>query len=166
MARFQTGYRWVNGCRRCLWHPGDCAERQWSRFNAGDAAMAAGDLCQLSLLVVAIAVASPCISLSSKNATCSVVDTHAPFFESVFFAPKCCLSVIKRCILNTSFNHHIREMSYVPIYASRQTGKQRSTPFHQRECSGGTALHHNTQRQAFSTTLRDGRHQTYYGFAE
>lgn len=38
-----------------------------------------------------------------------------PLLRERFFCPKRCLPAIKRCILNTSFNHHIREMSYVPL---------------------------------------------------
>ncbi len=36
---------------------------------------------------------------------------------------------------------------------------KRSTPFHQRECSGGTALSSQHSGRRFRTTLRDGRHR-------
>lgn len=46
MARFPDWLPLGNGCHRCLWHP-VIAPTPVVVFNAGDAAMAVGDLCRL-----------------------------------------------------------------------------------------------------------------------
>lgn len=90
---------------------GDCAERQWSFLTLEMPQWLLGIFAAYLVVAIAVVIAQAFKPKKTRPVR-SLIHT---LLRERFFCPKRCLPVIKRCILNTSFNHHIREMSYVPL---------------------------------------------------